>query len=111
VLAVSCSVLAVRRSVLAGRCRVLTVWSRVLTVWSRVLAIQSLRGGDRDQAFADACRAGEDEAGRQRAAFNGPREERDQPPVPDDASKRHTLAVLARLESVRIRQHSLASPA
>jgi hypothetical protein len=51
--------------------------------------IECLRNRKRGQAFADAGWAREDQAGRQRLARHRSREQRDDPPVADDISKRH----------------------
>ena len=54
-----------------------------------VQAVERLRERDRGQALADAGGPGEDQARRQRVARDRARQQRDEPPMTDDVSKRH----------------------
>src|SRR5437762_9358602 len=51
--------------------------------------IQRLRGRDGGQTLADAVRAREEQAGRQRVGLYRPRKQPDNAPVADDVAKRH----------------------
>jgi len=51
------------------------------------LAVQRLRGGDRDETLTDAGWTSQDQAGRQRSALDGPRQQADEPAMADNVSK------------------------
>src|ERR1700722_19795019 len=60
------------------------------------LAVERLRDGARREPLADAGRAGEHEARRQRIRGNGTRQQLDQTRVADDVTEGHDSGMLSR---------------